>query len=656
MDKKILIVEDEFIIAKDLRLLLERNGYTVCGIAKSVTEAMDILRDQTPDLVLLDIQLKGNLTGIDLAHQLQEKAIAFVYLSSNTNQSVLEAAKSTHPYGFIVKPFREKDVLISLDIAHYRYEQNRAVDRRQRQLLQHALDQLVTEPIGSDQKLLKTGQALLPYVPFDCLTVGLEQPLGAVSVNRSFLRIGYDEYQTAGLSELAAITGVKEGALTAMQATTLVPETPVRFVNDDFKRICQQQPLRKLLATTFRLQSNITLPLHLSAETTLVLALYSRSPDAYKAEQLAFLSCLQPALIEVIQSVVAEKNNAFGEQNRLDTQQMSASAGTTPLKEIIGNSPSMVSIFDQLTQVAPYETSVLILGESGTGKERIARAIHQQSPRHAKPLVVVNCGALPANLIESELFGHEKGAFTGAVNRRIGKFEMASEGTLFLDEIGEMPLDLQVKLLRVLQEKQIERVGGKDPIKIDVRILAATNRNLEKEIAEGRFRLDLYYRLNVFPIVLPPLRERCDDIKPLANHFARQFCQQYNKPFLGISDAMMTELERWIWPGNIRELENCIEQSVILHNALTPLELKRPLVSGPFVNGGAISAHQSPKTLLDVKTIQEQTEKDYLLSILKGTRGRIRGHGGAAEVLNLKPTTLESRMAKLGIKKEDIFD
>ena len=266
-----------------------------------------------------------------------------------------------------------------------------------------------------------------------------------------------------------------------------------------------------------------------------------------------------------------------------------------------------------------------------------------------RPFIKINCSALPPSLIESELFGHEKGAFTNAFDKRIGKFELANNGTIFLDEIGEMPVEMQVKLLRVLQEKEIERIGGKETIKMDVRIIAATNRNLQVEMANGKFRLDLYYRLNVFPVTLPPLRERKEDIKELSEHFANFFAQKFNKLFNGISDGMLQQLMNYDFPGNIRELENIIEQSVILNDGKSQLTLRHPLNASSQI----ASSSTSIKTIDDIKRLQRQTEIEHISSVLHKTHGRIRGKDGAAEILNEKPTTLESRLLKLGIKKED---
>ncbi len=312
--------------------------------------------------------------------------------------------------------------------------------------------------------------------------------------------------------------------------------------------------------------------------------------------------------------------------------------------ELIGESGEMKKIFRLVEQVASSESTVLILGETGTGKELIARAIHNASPRKSKLMVKVNCAAIPANLIESELFGHERGSFTGATERRIGKFELAHNGTLFLDEIGEMPLELQVKLLRVLQEKEIERVGGKITIKVDVRIIAATNRDLEKYMEEGKFRTDLYYRLNTFPISLPPLRNRKDDIPGLAQHFVKLFSKKAGKKINSISNKALQELTQYNWPGNIRELEHCIERSVLLANNDTIKEVQLPV--SPKNLPGTKSVEEIP-----VKTIDE-IERDYILKVLKHVKGKISGKGGAAELLGIPPSTLDSRMKRLGIRKE----
>jgi transcriptional regulator with GAF, ATPase, and Fis domain len=432
------------------------------------------------------------------------------------------------------------------------------------------------------------------------------------------------------------------------------------YNGQDFAKSCNRNSLRKLVSDTFKVASNLIYPLKLARGGTFILSFYSRNEHNFYPDHLALLKRLeQPLTLNLDRLLAFEEIAKLGEQLQQENHYLQEEVKTTAnFEQIIGTSPSLLKVFDQVSQVASADTSVLILGESGTGKELFARSIHNLSPRKAKLLVKVNCAALPANLIESELFGHERGAFTGAVDKRIGKFELAHGGSIFLDEIGEMPLELQAKLLRVLQEKEIERLGGKGPIKTDVRIIAATNRNLEKEVAEGRFRLDLYYRLSVFPIILPALRERTEDITLLANFFARKFCKKMNKPFHGIKDKAMQELLQYDWPGNIRELENVIEQAVIINDRQSPLEWGRPLVNklGNTNSLTQVSTPSStPKTLLDVKRLQQDTEREYIITMLRKANGRIRGRNGAAELLNIKPTTLESRMEKLGIIKTTLF-
>ncbi|MDR4495865.1 MAG: sigma 54-interacting transcriptional regulator [Nitrospirales bacterium] len=308
-------------------------------------------------------------------------------------------------------------------------------------------------------------------------------------------------------------------------------------------------------------------------------------------------------------------------------------------EEVIGSSSSLKKVLRNVERVAPTDSTVLVTGETGTGKELIARAIHNLSPRKSKPLVKVNCAAIPAGLIESELFGHEKGAFTGALTKKVGRFELADKGTIFLDEIGELPLDLQAKLLRVLQEGEFERVGGTQTFKINVRVIAATNRDLEQLSRTGQYRSDLYYRLNVFPIHLPSLREREGDIPLLAQYFVRKCAANLGKRIDRIPESMMAALRQYAWPGNIRELEHIIERAVILTegSSLEPIELS--------ASGRAGSVSQAVMTL-------EERERLHIIDTLEQTGWRVSGKAGAAELLGLKPTTLEARMKKLGIARK----
>jgi len=311
--------------------------------------------------------------------------------------------------------------------------------------------------------------------------------------------------------------------------------------------------------------------------------------------------------------------------------------------DIIGKSAETAGILKLVSLVAPSVSTVLLLGETGTGKELIAKAILNASPRRDQLMVKVNCAALPANLIESELFGHEKGSFTGATDRRIGKFELAHNGTLFLDEIGEMPLDLQVKLLRALQEREIERIGGKGPIKVNVRVIAATNRDLEIEVEQGRFRSDLYYRLNIFPIRLPALRERKFDIPELAYFFMNKFANLCGKKIKGISRKAMQDLIEYNWPGNIRELEHQLERAVLLAHDHTIREFPLP-TNKQLKTASKNLAGQDLVTL-------EENERKYILYVLQNCNGKIAGHNGAASILGIPSSTLNSKMKKLNIIK-----
>ncbi|MCJ8208367.1 sigma-54-dependent Fis family transcriptional regulator [Mucilaginibacter sp. RS28] len=311
--------------------------------------------------------------------------------------------------------------------------------------------------------------------------------------------------------------------------------------------------------------------------------------------------------------------------------------------DIIGRGKHMQRVIALMEQVASTDSTVLITGETGTGKEVVARGIHQASKRSNQPMIKINCAAIPPNLIESELFGHEKGAFTGATERREGKFELADKGTLFLDEIGELPLDMQVKLLRALQEKEIERVGGKTVIKVDVRIIAATNRDLAAEVEAGRFRRDLFYRLNVFPIWLPPLRSRKEDIPALAAHFLFRYAQKSGRQVTGFSQRALQQMNSYEWPGNVREMEHTIERLVLLATKNQITELGIAPKEKRIVNKDGVAQK--------VKTIDEN-ERDHIFAVLQLCSGRISGEQGAAKLLGVPATTLNSKIKRLGLSKK----
>ncbi len=347
---------------------------------------------------------------------------------------------------------------------------------------------------------------------------------------------------------------------------------------------------------------------------------------------------LKEALVKV-----EELKEALEEENLQLKQELQ---GSVRFEDIISVSETYKKVLREVEQVAPTDATVLVLGETGTGKTLIANNIHRLSQRADKPLIKVNCAALPENLIESELFGHEKGAFTGAYARKPGRFELADKGTLFLDEIGELPLELQAKLLRVLQDGEFEPLGGTHTKKVNVRVIAATNQNLEQLVQQGAFRADLYYRLNVFPIHNPPLRERKEDIPLLARYFVNKFNTKTNKKITAISKKTMQLLEQYNWPGNIRQLENAIERAVVLSTG-PKLEIE-----GWFENSTVENTETSDSTGFDTL---EENERKHILEALKRTEGRVTGARGAGKLLGLNDKTLQSRMRKLGINRLNEF-
>jgi DNA-binding NtrC family response regulator len=650
MNKKILIVEDEFIVANDLSMILENAGYDVCGVADSVEEATQMISKYQPELVLLDIHLKGRLTGIDLARQLSEQNIAFVYLSANSNQKILEEAKATNPYGFMVKPFREKDVLVSLEIAQYLHEQNLSARKNNELLLQGSLMDIIADAAPWNQKLLRIAKLMQPHIPFDYLAIGMKNMDSHPYQGRAFLRLGFNEYQVIGFDELLTIAGLKKQELLKLQEPVADDDQTAIYNEGDFINACRLNPEKNLVNRVFKMEANLSVFISVAGHHGFTVSFYSRKNDTYNNRHLALTRRLQKSLALVIDGLT-HTDTAYPEvvktipagqtaQNKFERQQ-----GKPGFDGIIGSSHLLLTALDHLTLVAPMETSVLILGESGTGKERFAKSIHGLSARKSKPMVTVNCAALPTHLIESELFGHEKGAFTGAVDRRIGKFEQANGGTIFLDEIGELPLESQSKLLRVLQEKEIERLGGRETLKVDVRVIAATNCNLEKEVAAGKFRLDLYYRLNIFPILLPALRERKEDLPELAAFFVRKYGEMAGKPTMSLSAQALNELAAYHWPGNVRELEHLIERSVLLNRGL--------IIDHIAIANNTTSPAENPMENTRVKSIDDN-ERDYILSVLKKCNGRISGPGGAAELLEVPSTTLNSKMKRLGITRKHV--
>jgi formate hydrogenlyase transcriptional activator len=416
------------------------------------------------------------------------------------------------------------------------------------------------------------------------------------------------------------------------------------------------------------MDSVAVVPLLVEGRCVGALALMAREADALAGVSPGLLEQIAAAVAVAVDHCVAyeELQSLRDRLARENVYLQEEIRREHPFEELVGSSPALLAILRQVEQVAPADTSVLILGETGTGKELIARAIHNRSTRRDRPLVKVNCAAISAGLVESELFGHVKGAFTGALERRVGRFELADGGTIFLDEIGELPLETQVKLLRVLQEQEFEPVGSNRSVRVNVRVIAATNRDLPEAIRTGRFRSDLFYRLNVFPIEIPPLRSRRADIPQLVTFFLSGFVKKFGKRIASVSPKTMERLTSYAWPGNIRELQNIVERAVVLCEGPV-LELDHDLVP---VSGTADPVRETagPAERLkarpderdapvgprgsepsDLPTLEE-AERRHIVAALERTGGVIHGPRGAARILDLHPNTLRSRMERLGIK------
>ncbi|RYU80116.1 sigma-54-dependent Fis family transcriptional regulator [Hymenobacter persicinus] len=420
---------------------------------------------------------------------------------------------------------------------------------------------------------------------------------------------------------------------------------PAIYNGPDYERLSTNYRLMQHIQAKHGTKSMMAAPLGTTNDQAAALILARHHGSDFQPADLALLMSLAPQIALAMRNLFAfEQIETLRTQLEQERTYLIDEINTTGnFEDFVGQSTVMQQVQTRIAQVAPTDTTVLISGETGTGKELVARALHNLSPRQDRALIKLNCAALPAQLIESELFGHEKGAFTGAHDRRIGKFELADGGTIFLDEIGELPLDLQAKLLRVLQEKEFERIGGRRVIHTDVRVIAATNRVLEDEVAAGRFRADLYYRLNVFPIRLPALRERPEDIEPLMRHFLERFTKQLAKPVRGLRERDLRAMQQYSWPGNIRELEHVLEQAVIVSSGAF-LE---------FAGFSAVAQQAAPAAAPDhapIKTLRDQ-ERDHILAALHRTGGRVSGPHGAAVLLDINPKTLEARMKKLGIRR-----
>ncbi|WP_415878853.1 sigma 54-interacting transcriptional regulator [Methylomonas sp. TEB] len=585
---------------KPLILMLDDNPVNLEELAGLVDEAgFDVLRAETgeialvqavaqlPDLILLDVLMPG-MDGFTVCQTLKTipttRDIPVLFMTALADTADKLKGFQVGAVDYITKPFQYEEVLARvqthLTLQKLKLELQEKEQRLSR-IFENAMDAILT--------LDDIGRITL----FNAAAEQMFRCKAADSIGRAVDRFLSPElYKT--------LTNFRNG----------VPAEQAIWVSEGMSAVRADE-------STFPIEATIS---RVEAIGQKLYILILRDINERKARQQAEAEC----------------NTLRGINLYLQEEVLASRDG----EELIGNSPALHQAMDLVRQVANTDATVLITGETGTGKELIARAIHNLSARKDKTLVKLNCATIPENLAESELFGHEKGSFTGAIARKLGRFELANGGTLFLDEIGELPLEMQAKLLRVLQEGEFERVGGTQTLTCDVRVIAATHRDLAQFSQQGKFRADLYYRLNVFPINLPPLRERKEDVPFLVKHFIDKYAAKFGKKIQSIPERMMADLQSYFWPGNIRELQHIIERAVILTKGS-----QLAAVDCVNVMGGGGAPNAAPIVTLD------EAERAHILKALEATSWRIAGNQGAAKILGVPSTTLRSRMEKLGISK-----
>jgi len=627
--RDILIVEDEAIIAEDLAINVRRLGYDVAGTTATGEEAIEIAGKRMPALVLMDIHLAGAMDGIEAAQQIYQKCkLPVLFLTAHSDIGTVDRAQQANAFGYILKPFGKRDLRIQIEMALYRHEAERRLSKseeRYRVLVETMLQGVVH--IDASGKIIAMNTAAEHI-----LGRNLEQLLGSSSVTEEHHTIR-DNREPFPDSEHPSLVALRTGL--PVRGVIMGVFNPIlgdhRWISIDAVPVFPQGGLHPV--EVFAVFEDVTD--RENYKKNLEELVVKRTGDLIVAKEEAERrkEIAEDRLSEIknLQAQLEIEKAYLQEEIKLEHSHA----------KIIGQSDALKYVLFKVEQIARSDTTVLILGETGTGKELIARAIHDLSLRKKRTLVKVNCAALPANLIESELFGHEKGAFTDSHAKCIGRFEIADGGTLFLDEIGELPLELQGKLLRVLQNGEFERLGSSRTIKVNTRIIAATNRNLEEEVNKGRFREDLWYRLNIFPITSPPLRDRSDDIPLLVDYYVKKISKRMGKTIEIISVLTMNTLQQYHWPGNVRELENVLERAVI--NSSGP---KLRLVDELKKSTPKLST--SPKKLVSV-------ERDYIFQVLEQTGWKISGKNSASEILGLDRSTLRARMSKLNIQKTKLF-
>jgi formate hydrogenlyase transcriptional activator len=561
-------------------------------------------------------------------------------LGAMTIGSVREKAYQPTEFRFLEQVARQVAVAIdnALNFEQARSAQQQLTRERDRVRLLLEVNNAVVSNLDLDD--------LFPAVSACLRTVIQHDSSALVLTDREMRR-----YRVHALSFAKNESFVQEGrvesdsCMKSPDAIAIITRKPVVFGEEDLKNLCSESPAAQhLVAQGVKAFCSVPLLSHDRALGALNMGRHRE--DTFNPEDIELLGEVAKQVTIAVENSLAFRQ-VVDRENKLTEEKLYLQDEIRTeynFEEIIGESPALKRILEQVQTAAPTDSTILILGETGTGKELIARAIHNLSSRRERTLVKVNCAAIPTGLLESELFGHEKGAFTGAIAQRVGRFELAHRGTLFLDEVGDIPLELQPKLLRVLQEQEFERLGSARTTRVDVRLVAATNVDLAQRVANNQFRSDLYYRLNVFPVVMPPLRERRDDIPLLVRYFAQKYARRMKKPIDSIPLKAMRALTEYHWPGNIRELENFIERAVILSRGselqISPNEFKQR------TKAVSVGVSSSSSTL-------EQAEREHILRALGETSWVIGGRAGAAARLGMKRTTLQSLMRRLGIARSN---